>query len=648
MSAGAPATPGATLPKRTPRRPQVRKHGATEAVEETGSGGRIKTGEETIPEISGRLDGDFDRMRAANDGKLEDIIDLVIQLHSVVDHHPDHGDMMTQIGGMQHQIKKCKQACEKKTSAIEEDMKDAERAIDAMDEDRDLVEITEKKGEIDANKDKLIKRKESNTSLDAINFESFGMRAKVLGIIKDGGVAGVSKRLTCGSSSLAWKAKEPMMGGLVETQNREVACCGGKPLPNWTGVQNPLDPNVEDPLPTQLRMMDSKAAVAQPKRAEGICASNEKRFTEKEGNVNDFSSQLFRKLVVNGMEAIAHRNVNAMGAVTASGTTIPADMVNAVENCAPFNRDDIRKQNVELCKKYDRCDKQNDKEATDCLLNSLEETLRKQIGVKMEEEMLFTEAFMLFIETVRPQNSELYVSLEKKITDFDPSKHPGANIKAVVSDLRVTVTSMMRGNACDSKHNVTIARMLTNAGGDNNEEYSIPMQMHLNTVKEEEFKVRHLGNKEKHKAMAQKNVGILDTFRKAEEPCVQQTTDGNARWRPAINMGNADLAQIQPDKSRSNKRFKKKNNFKKKFNRKGNGNRKNWQQKRKTWRDYGPKKGDKPDRCEGKTPTFKRTAKGRDYEWCEKCNEGQQLTTPPIIGTIATRKVTKAKLPMKK
>ena len=165
--------------------------------------------------------------------------------------------------------------------------------------------------------------------------------------------------------------------------------------------------------------------------------------------------------------------------------------------------------------------------------------------------------------------------------------------------------------------------MLTNAGGDNNEEYSIPMQIYLNTVKEEEFKVRHLGNKEKHEAMSQKNVGILDTFRKTEELHVQQTTDGNVRWRPALNMGNANLAQIQPDKSRSDKRFKRKNNFKKKFNREGNGNRKNRQQRRKTWRDYGPKKGDKPDRYEGKTPIFKRTAKGRDYEWCAKYNDGQ-------------------------
>ena len=181
----------------------------------------------------------------------------------------------------------------------------------------------------------------------------------------------------------------------------------------------------------------------------------------------------------------------------------------------------------------------------------------------------------------------------------------------------------MRGNACDGKHNATIAWKLTNAGGSNNKEHSIPMHNFVDQVKEEECKVRHLGNEDKHQAMAQKNVSVVDTFRKAEELCVQQTTEGDVHWRPALNMGNANLAQIQPNESRNNKRFKQKSNFKKKFNCKTNGNRKNRLQKHKSWRDCGPKKGDKPDCYKGKTPVFKKTVKGRDYEWCEKCNNGQ-------------------------
>ena len=50
---------------------------------------------------------------------------------------------------------------------------------------------------------------------------------------------------------------------------------------------------------------------------------------------------------------------------------------------------------------------------------------------------------------------------------------------------------------------------------------------------------------------------------------------------------------------------------------------KNESQQRKHWRDVGPEKGTKPDRCEDGTPTCKKNVKGRDYEWCAKCDDGQ-------------------------
>ena len=132
----------------------------------------------------------------------------------------------------------------------------------------------------------------------------------------------------------------------------------------------------------------------------------------------------------------------------------------------------------------------------------------------------------------------------------------------------------------------------------------------LNTVKEEECKVRHLGNVEKHEAMALKNVSITDIFRKAEELHVQQTTDGNMRWQLALDMGNANSAQTQSDKPGNDKRFKRKNNLKKKFNQEMNGDRKGMMQPRKSWKNVGPEKGDKSDHCKGNTPIFKKTVKG--------------------------------------
>ena len=185
------------------------------------------------------------------------------------------------------------------------------------------------------------------------------------------------------------------------------------------------------------------------------------------------------------MDSIAHCNVNAMGTTIIPGSgPKPAKMMNVLENHALFNCTDMQKENKRIFPLHNKCDKQNNREATECLLNSLEETLCKQIRVKLEDEMLFADVAMLFIDTVGPQNSKLHVSLKKKIMDFDASKHLGANIEAMASDLRKTVTSMMRGNAHDGKHNATTAQKLANAGGSNNEECSTLMHDCLNTVKE--------------------------------------------------------------------------------------------------------------------------------------------------------------------
>ena len=75
--------------------------------------------------------------------------------------------------------------------------------------------------------------------------------------------------------------KEPKMGGPTQTHCRETSWCGGKPRDDWTDLESPPDPAADDPLPTQMRSKDLKAAIAQLKRAEGIHSSNKKKFTEK-------------------------------------------------------------------------------------------------------------------------------------------------------------------------------------------------------------------------------------------------------------------------------------------------------------------------------------------------------------------------------
>ena len=76
-----------------------------------------------------------------------------------------------------------------------------------------------------------------------------------------------------------------------------------------------------------MRSKSPKAAVAQFKRAKGIYASDKKKFAEK-GDIDNFMSQLFKKLVINGLDTISCCDFNAMGASsTPSTTAAPIKMI---------------------------------------------------------------------------------------------------------------------------------------------------------------------------------------------------------------------------------------------------------------------------------------------------------------------------------
>ena len=164
-------------------------------------------------------------------------------------------------------------------------------------------------------------------------------------------------------------------------------------------------PGRENPLPTQMCSNSPKAAVAQLKKAEGIYAFHKKKFAMK-GDIDNFMIRLFKKLVINGLDTISCCDFNAMGASsTPSTTAAPIKMMSVSEHCILFNLTDMKAEKRRVFPTCNMHDEQNDKEAIDCLMNSLEETLCKQIRVKLEENMLFTDAEMLFVKTVRPWNS---------------------------------------------------------------------------------------------------------------------------------------------------------------------------------------------------------------------------------------------------
>ena len=167
------------------------------------------------------------------------------------------------------------------------------------------------------------------------------------------------------SSNLVTPPK-PKIGGLIDTRDGKEAWTGGKPSFAWTHL-DPSAPKI--PIPTQLRSNNSKAAVAMIKRTQGLYNEESAKF--KHNRDLYFFCKLFEKhLQKHGLDSVAYRRC----------PTGNREMMSLFTNYPKFSLEGIKDQNDNIFSgMYDEYDKQNDIEATECLLNSLDSELCKDI-----------------------------------------------------------------------------------------------------------------------------------------------------------------------------------------------------------------------------------------------------------------------------
>ena len=409
-------------------------------------------------------------------------------------------------------------------------------------------------------------------------------------------------------------ARKPKMGGLIDTYYGKEAWTGGKPKWDWSGLQ---DPSVVDlPLPTQMRSSSSKAAAGHAKRTEGIFTDENYKYKQG-GDLDDLCERLRKHFEKHGLDTIAYR---------LKPNVATNEMVSVFTHYPEFTFAKMRKQNETICQEYDAYDTQNDNDALECFMNCLGEELRRRIRVKSKRDMKFSDIFMMFIDIERPQNAELYDSYEHKVLNMQASSYPGADIVAMAEYARENIVAMIRGNAWDSKNNIALTRILIEAGGKDNDEYSHPMHQLLTKAREEVSQVSHLNNREKDHALSQKEVGWEDILGKAEELYRTMTVDGSVRWPPACNINDsrapprgygANLTQYKFNNGKKDKKTHSKN--------KNNGQHKKQSFKKKTenpkngsWKNERPKKHQLERHVNG-VPVYSQQRDGRKYWWCEKC-----------------------------
>ena len=394
--------------------------------------------------------------------------------------------------------------------------------------------------------------------------------------------------------------KKPIMGGIKAFPGYSEPWTGGKPLPDWSG----LDPSNLAYNPNFIRSDNPKAASAYNRRQEGLYKDKDNTMKFAVGkDLDSFCKRLLAIFTDYGMDTICYRK---------DPDKDPPEMINILKYYPRLNKAIMLKDSSWYSSKFDSYDKANDSAAIRYLLNSLDEVLRTRIESKIKDEYLFADVLFVFLEVIRPLSADLFLSIEKQVESIHPQSFPGENIVDMVVKLRPLILQLVKARAWDSKKNIDLCRILSSAGGETNHEYQFPMIELLGQVKAECATITHLSNEQKANRMSQANVGWDNILEKAESLYNEQSTTGCVRWPPACNPKDskapppqygANLSQASPPPSGRNN-----SNGHQNSNRGPNP------------KSVPPSKDASPKSYVNGEPLFEKTFHNRLFQWCNKCN----------------------------
>ena len=239
------------------------------------------------------------------------------------------------------------------------------------------------------------------------------------------------------------------MGAVLQTDvDKFVAVVGGKPKPDWSGLEEPITSSVVEGTrhrPTGT----SPSAKGQERRRKG----QEPAF-KIGANLKDFIENVEKHLEETGMDTIAY-------------VQDPADP-NRVSSCVAdyprFNTRVMQRMLVGRFDKYDQYDKANDKDAVEYLLNSVDKELKDRLKVSSKGRP-FAQYFTKLVEIARKTNIDQVEALRTKLRAIKPSDFPGEDINALWIHTTPLVSELIACNGFDHSLTKGLVMMLLTAGG---------------------------------------------------------------------------------------------------------------------------------------------------------------------------------------
>ena len=311
----------------------------------------------------------------------------------------------------------------------------------------------------------------------------------------------------------------PIMGGLfLSSKDEYAAWTGGKPKPDWTGLDSSAP--VSMCSPNQIRPMYATSQVkGYNLRIQGL----ETKLTQKDGDFLDFTVLIFDRLENTGMDSVSYL----------PDPLAPTTMVSVVKNFARFTLEYVKRESADLTTMWDEYDRQNDQAAVRFLLNSLHDDLRKLIQTRKEDDDSFTVVWLRLVDIIMTSSVERYDSIKTRIKGRKPSDYPGEDIVLLSQDFQTDAQELEIGGKYDHDLTLKILQIFLTAGGDGREaeDYRHPLRNLQDQLSTALIKVATMEREAATKYLYQNSLTVKFICMAAEKKYLDLKSAG--RWPPA-------------------------------------------------------------------------------------------------------------------
>jgi hypothetical protein len=315
-----------------------------------------------------------------------------------------------------------------------------------------------------------------------------------------------------------FKPVTPKYGGIVKLDSKTwCAWTGGKPKTDWSGLK--------DPEPSCL--------TGNQYRSTSVSTQQKSQYYRRSGLGYKYAKG--KDLLVFQRKFLKHAEEHGLDTVTyIEDPANPNELVSIVTDHGKFDPKKGTDRAKEIMEQhYDSYDKSNSKDLVELLLNSVDETLQKELYQSCSDKEPFIAYWLRMIKIVNIGTSDHFEAIKEKLKNRKMSEYEGENVELICTNFLDDWRKLNDANMYEQKLTMNMLQTIMTAGGKDNNDFKHPLRDIETKLDQKLMDIRHMNSSEQHRAMIEDDLDIHSVLEKCKESYRKQIK--KKAWSPALH-----------------------------------------------------------------------------------------------------------------